>query len=153
MYIYAKDYARLVLALYWNENLPVKPISIAKKLGINVVMRDKQEVNSFFDTNNNEISIKSGFDIPTQRVLIAHEIAHAVLGHGSSPQVHAGKYSIPNYMIKEFQANEFVRYLLIPTEALNFVFYKTDTDYRTMLDVFDVPDSLMTIRLKYLGIF
>lgn len=153
MYMYAKDFARSVLDMYWNDQLPVNPVSIAKKLGINIVMRDEQEVDSFFDKDNNKISIKSGFDIPTQRVLIAHEIAHAVLGHGSSPQVHAGKYSIPNYMIKEFQANEFVRYLLIPTEALNFVLYKTDTDYRTMLDVFDVPDSLMTIRLKSLGIF
>lgn len=148
--MYAKNSARSVLDMYWNDHLPVNPVSIAKKLGINVVMRDEQEVDSFFDNDNNEISIKSGFDIPTQRVLITHEIAHAVLGHGSSPQV-TEKFSNSNYMIKEFQANEFVQHFLIPKDALDFSIYNTNVDYQTMLDIFGVPDSLMTMRLRNLG--
>ena len=96
------------------------------------------------------IGVNVHLDLQTKRFIIAHEIGHAVLGHGSSPRTKI-RYNQANFQLKEYEANLFAAELLMPIEAINYMIKQTEIGLKEMAEVFSVSSQALEIRLKRLG--
>lgn len=102
----ASDFAKKILLEHWDYSLPVESIVIANKLGIRVIGTDNIQVSGYFDATTSTIYVKNYEPETRQRFTIAHEIGHAVLGHGSSLREISQQFNQKDYQINEFQAKE-----------------------------------------------
>lgn len=147
----ASDFARKVLLEHWNDSLPVDPVIIANKLGIKVFGKTDINGSGYFEEETSSIYVNTNEPLVRQRFTVAHELGHAILGHGSSPRESYKLYNKSNYQIQEFQANEFAGELLMPYDALNYFFYNTNNNYENLCKIFNVSPQAMNIRLRRLG--
>lgn len=147
----ASDFAKKVLLEHWNNSLPVDPVIIANKLGIKVFGKNNLSVSGYFEQETSSIYVNTNDSLERQRFTVAHELGHAVLGHGSSPRESYNLYNRSNYQIQEFQANEFAGELLMPYESLNYFFYNTSNDFENLCKIFNVSPQAMNVRLRRLG--
>ena len=108
-----------VLRQYWDLSLPVNPVKIASVLGINVFYSSGLgDLGGYYDQETQSIYINDKDPITRQRFSIAHELGHALLGHGSSPRRNDISYTKWNYIQKENAANRFAAALLMPDLAV-----------------------------------
>lgn len=149
----AKDFAKAILIEHWDYSLPVDPVVIANKLGVKIFEDKNLDVSGYFDSSTNSIYLNTNEPFLRQRFTVAHELGHAVLGHGSSPRENSKKYDKNNYQLKEFQANEFAGELLIPTESLNYYINNTNSHFSDLCSIFLVSDNAMTVKLRRLGYY
>lgn len=147
-----EDAASAVLRNFWDYSLPVNPIAIANKLGIQVFMSDDLGgLGGYYEQKTNEITINENDSLPRQRFSVAHELGHCVLGHGSSPRDNNTRYNQGNYSIKEYQANAFAAELLMPKDAMQVMVEMREMELAELCKTFDVSENAMTIRLRSLG--
>ena len=146
-----QEMAKDILLRYWDGSLPVNPVTIAKKLDLNVIYGGADlELSGSFDADSHTIFINEDDSLNKQRFTIAHEIGHAVLGHGSSPRTKI-RYNQANFQLKEYEANLFAVELLMPIEAINYMIKQTEIGLKEMAEVFSVSSQALEIRLKRLG--
>lgn len=145
--------AEQVLMGFWDNALPVDPIAIAKKMGIQVYL-DKSLPNSgqlFVEGKNAKIHIHPDEPIYRQRFTVAHELGHFCLGHGPRPRQDNSGYSLNNFDPIERDANVFAAALIMPRPAMeHFVDIKSSFD--ELAQKFNVSGRAMQIRLKVLGL-
>lgn len=146
-----QEMAKDILLRYWDGSLPVNPVTIAKQLDLKVIYGgDDLELSGSFDDKTNTIFVNEDDSLNKQRFTIAHEIGHAVLGHGSSPRTKI-RYNQTNFQFKEYEANLFAAELLMPIEAINYMIKQTEISLKEMAEVFSVSNQALEIRLKRLG--
>ena len=109
------------------------------------------EISGYYDETRRRILINP-LDPPNrQRFSIAHELGHALMQHGSSPRDGRRLFTQDNYILKEFEANEFAGELLMPREAVKVMIEQRNLDFDALCEKFGVSAEAMSIRLKRLG--
>lgn len=101
----ASDFAKKILLEHWDYSLPVEPI----------VGTDNIQVSGYVDAATSTIFVKNYEPETRQRFTVAHEIGHAVLGHGSSLREISQQFNQKDYQINEFQAK------VIKNRKVNYV--------------------------------
>ena len=140
--------AGITLRRYWDLDLPVDPVIIAKKMGILVYYSDDlDESSGFYDAESKAILIAEHKNKTRQRFSIAHELGHIVLGHITSAQSRQ-HYSVPN----EQAANRFAATLLMPDLAVSTLVEQRGLGFDELCHTFDVSERAMGIRLMELGL-
>ena len=148
-----------VLERYWDFKLPVDPIGIARKMGIEV------KTTSPFNGGGREsghYSYRDGQPLITytaldpavrQRFTVAHEIGHHVHGDLDAPRDTSAQFSSGVRDPREVAANRFAAALLMPTALLKHVVYEERvTDLQALASMFGVSTAAMEYRLRNTGI-
>lgn len=146
-----EDAATAVLRSTWDRVLPVNPIEIANKLGLEVYTSTAiGNLSGYYDDDLKKITVNENESRQRRRFSIAHEIGHAVLQHGSSPRDPSVDYSKLHYSLKEQQANAFAAELVMPQEAVQYMVEHTKKTFEEICETFDVSREAMRIRLQKL---
>lgn len=146
------DYARQVHRQCWNYALPLNPVDIANRLGVQIFSSpDLGELSGYYDEENRFIVVNANDGLTRQRFTVAHELGHHVMRHGSSPRDSAQKYSQLHYVPKEYEANVFAAELLMPEEAVRTMVEQRGMSFDQLLSMFGVSPEAMRIRLERLG--
>lgn len=146
------DYARQVLRQCWNYALPLNPVELANKLGVQIYSSpDLGELSGYYDEEKRHIVVNANDGLLRQRFTVAHELGHHVMGHGSSPRDSTQKYSQRHYVPKEYEANAFAAELLMPEEAVRTMIEQRGLSFDQLLGTFLVSPEAMRIRLERLG--
>ena len=136
---------------FWDYSLPVNPVDIATRAGFTVFTDPSLEISGYYDETRRRILINP-LDPPNrQRFSIAHELGHALMQHGSSPRDGRRLFTQDNYILKEFEANEFAGELLMQREAVKVMIEQRNLDFDALCEKFGVSAEAMSIRLKRLG--
>jgi Zn-dependent peptidase ImmA (M78 family) len=148
-----EDYAEQILKDSWDLSLPVDPVLIARKMGIKTaVSTDITTSGQLVEIGANQYKILLREEPAyRQRFTAAHELGHAVLGHGARPRVDNYGYSLFNFDPVERDANQFTAALIMPRIAVEH-FIDTDSDLPGMVTRFGVSGQAMQIRLERLGL-
>lgn len=148
----------LVLRRYWLDkskgtySYPIDPVLIAQRLGLKVEAYPAGAGHHMGELSGRTIRYKRELPLPTQRIVIAHEIGHYVLGHG-----HAFYDSDENFDVltpdeKERMANAFAIALLVPAPAIKYLVDKKGiTDPELIKQVLAVPSSAVAIQMRAMG--
>ena len=121
-------------------------------MGINVFYSSGLgDLGGYYDQETQSIYINDKDPITRQRFSIAHELGHALLGHGSSPRRNDISYTKWNYIQKENAANRFAAALLMPDLAVRTLIEQKNMLLNDLCREFDVSQQAMTIRLDELG--
>ncbi|ATW24571.1 ImmA/IrrE family metallo-endopeptidase [Candidatus Formimonas warabiya] len=126
---------------------PVKPVKIAHALGINITyMPLKPNTKGFFIhiRRNKYIVINSNLSEFEQRIVLTHELGHAIL-HSNRKIDMIRKYTLFPKGIHENEANEFVAELLIPDVDQNLLVGMT---YDQIGQYFGVPKELVMFKFN-----
>lgn len=163
--MYPREIARDVLNRYGNT-IPVDPLLIAEKLGIDVRFTpfafdpdpEKRNLSGMaFQKNGKKFIEVNASDHPVrQRFTLAHELGHHLLGHTDNgvwfrdtPNDFAESYYKP---YEEVQANAFAADLLMPKDYLDFLMSNgAVTTLHDLADEFYVSVAAIEIRLRKLG--
>lgn len=154
--------AKTVLNQHWDGALPVDVLSIATRMGINVVDADPMDgVAGFIKRGENDSSqiicaINRSDAITRQRFTLAHEIGHFALGHLSDGRTQfrdtLKQFSNTDGDYRETDANNFAARLLMPAHVVNWLI--KDKGFKTIESLaqkFNVSNQAMTYRLNSLG--
>lgn len=77
--------ARALLDEYWDMQLPVDPEYFANQLKLTVVRDSNMKMRTaYLDLDTREIHVNANEPPDRQRLLIARELGHYCLGHGST---------------------------------------------------------------------
>jgi len=108
-----------VLEEFQIDSLPVEPTGLAKCKGYRVEYRDLSEENFRGVLSDRKIAIDSTIESSSmKRFIVAHELGHGVLGHGTSGYYNeSSEYDVP-CSEREAMANLFARALLMPKHYL-----------------------------------
>lgn len=145
--------AASILSELWDGQLPVDPVKIAARMNVPVLVDAALDDSGMLiarDDGGWEIHIAPNEPSYRQRFTIAHELGHLSLGHGSM-QREKKSYSIHNYKPMERDANVFAAALLMP-RRLVWDCLESGWSMQQMMELFNVSDSAMTIRLERLGV-
>ncbi|REE21194.1 uncharacterized protein DUF955 [Paraburkholderia sp. BL27I4N3] len=147
--------AQSFLEQYWNQELPVDPVAIAKAAGVRVFTNpDMGRYAGWFYVHEDVPTIEyNGRDpLVRQRFTIAHELGHFALAHGARPRDGAEAFSLTNYDPLEADANKFAAELLMPAAVVNGMIRMHDiTDFERLSHMFNTSGVAMKYRLKNLG--
>lgn len=160
----AQKIAAEVFSTVWKkEGFPVDPITIARRLGIQVLETDLPENVSgalFQDKGKDPIIVIHEADSDQRkRFTCAHELGHYFL-RLQNPEVADDEYnhldlrddnSTKGTNLDEVFANEFAANLLMPKEHVKGHYNKYGSRLRASL-LFGVSELAMTYRLKNLGL-
>lgn len=144
--------ANNVLAQFWaGRPVPVDPFEIATKLGY--------ELKPFFDASGwfkpsegakGAIYYNPSEPYVRQRFTVAHELGHALMGHGERPRDTSS--SMNSYEPVEVEANCFAAELLMPVATVrSAVDQFSITDISVLAAGFNVSESAMKFRMKNLA--
>lgn len=157
--------AREVLDLVWDEQLPVDPIAIAKRL---IITKDELPVHMVASSSEAKVSGKARFDRAQnafvceynahevsyrQRFTQAHELGHVILGHvndGREPKRDTS-FAVRTHDPDEVAANAFAAELLMPEDYVRTA-VKREQDISKLARLFDVSTTAMRFRLQNLSI-
>ena len=103
------------------------------------------ELSGFYNDEAKEIFILENETSTRQRFSVAHELGHAVLGHGTRQRV-----KISPYDPKERAANQFAATLLMPSLAVRTMVEQRNMQFAKLCSTFDVSEQAMAIRLMEL---
>lgn len=146
--------ARDLLGKYWNGQLPVDPVRFAKALGVEVLSSPALSESGCYRIDEGRPTIRFNPNEPLrrQRFTIAHELGHHVLRHGNSFRDPAQNFSIAYFVPEEVEANHFAAELLMPEDAVRFVFENEGiSSINGLAARFHVSEVAMRLRLKNLG--
>ena len=145
--------ANRVLAQFWDNTIPVNPIVIAQRLGVNVMKNPSMEYSGAYLIHEGvpTIVFNSSESMTRQRFTVAHELGHHCLMHGTSFRDTSYSFNRHNYDPHETEANNFATELLMPELAVRHESLRR-TDLLLLSQAFDVSTVAMHIRLERLGI-
>jgi Zn-dependent peptidase ImmA (M78 family) len=143
------------LSSYWDGNLPVDSLKIARALKVRVhAKHDLGDALGSFELINGQACIcvnPKGFE-RRHRFVIAHELGHFLLRHGDHFVDTSREMTAGHYDVCERQANTFALELLMPRFAVDKSIMKRDiTDFNELTNLFGVPEKAMHYRLRKLG--
>lgn len=124
------------------------PETLARQLGITIIKMPFSKVMGLFkkELRRKYILVNSNLDEDTQRLVIAHELGHAIL-HSSSNDLYLHEYTLFSRGKVEIQANKFAAELLIDENKLdNHSIDEMTTS--NLASFYGVPEQL--IKYKYL---
>jgi len=143
--------ARQLLAEVGLDGPPVDVERVAHLLGLKVRQASRARgYQGKLLQQRMEIEVNKKIDRRQQRLAIAHEIGHYVLGHTPVVAAFNQRTSVDPHSINEWQADSFAAELLIP-EAWVRARGTPKPDYHALAEVFDVSDEQMFARLERLG--
>jgi Zn-dependent peptidase ImmA (M78 family) len=149
--------AQAALERYWDRQLPIDPVRIARAAGA-VVRTDNSmrllDLSGSFDAQDEVQTICYNPDDSEvrQRFTVAHELGHMLLRHGPSFKDSAIHFSSGIQSIKEREANSFAMELLMPKEVLDWLVYKEKVhDVEAMAVKLKVSGAALHYRLVDLG--
>ena len=117
-------------------------------MGISVYYSEgPDELSGFYNDETKEIFIQEKETSTRQRFSVAHELGHAVLGHGTRQRA-----KISPYDPKERAANQFAATLLMPSLAVRTMVEQRNMQFAELCSTFDVSEQAMAIRLMELGL-
>ena len=151
--------AKDVLDAYWDGALPVRPISIARSMGIEVfkssTLGHSGQVQLGKDNETPIIVFNDSEALVRQRFTIAHEIGHYALGHlNDSKQMFrddSKNFTAFQYDTREVEANQFAAAFLMPAEVVRLAVQQGTRSVSTLADMFRVSEAAMKYRLISLG--
>lgn len=146
--------AQDVLSRYWDNKIPVDPISIAKKLGARIFRSESINYTGEFLFHEGKpiIVYKPSGNSKRDRFTIAHELGHLALNHGASHRDTFSSFDTGNFIPEERDANRFAAEVLMPEAAVKFAVLEAGlTTVNELCDYFDVSATAMRIRLQTLG--
>ena len=131
--------------------LPINPIEVARKLGVDVFVDDtKENLDGWYNAEKNAIYLNTKMPLLRRRFTVCHELGHAVLGHGTKERSNVKTYSKERYDPDEVEANIFATCLLMPKNIVG-ICVDAAMNLDQMCRLFGVSNRAMTIRLKQLG--
>lgn len=159
MLVANKMTAKDVLALYWDKKVPVRPIAIAKQMGVSVFQQSgigESGRISIDNDGNAKIVLNADEPVVRQRFTIAHELGHFSLGHLSSEGARLFRDTRQNFLSsnkspKEVEANRFAARLLMPADAVRLAVQKGIRSIPELAELFQVSEAAMKFRLINLG--
>ncbi|WP_144112032.1 ImmA/IrrE family metallo-endopeptidase [Paraburkholderia sp. BCC1886] len=149
--------AQSFLSQYWDQQLPVDPVAIAKAAGVRVYTNPEMDryAGWFYEdeqTGKPTIEFNSNDPLMRQRFTVAHELAHYALRHGARPRDSVQAFSLANYDPVEAEANKFATELLMPSAVVNgLIRIRNVTDPEVLASMFNTSAVAMKYRLKKLG--
>lgn len=153
--------ARHLLTVAWDGKLPVNPIKIANKIGIEVrsISSDSYSGKSMHEGDKPIIEFNEKDTVGGKAFTISHEIGHHYLGHTEDKTHHFHELvdSSKNFNVNvndeyERQANNFAMELLMPYSLVDFLITKKKmTSLYDLANKFGVSTVAMKYRLKNLG--
>lgn len=163
-FVAARTRAEEIVAQFGIVRAPVDVESIAKKLGLRVVMADLgADVSGLLVSQKDDVSIVVNKDdhAHRRRFTIAHEIGHFALRHQfeGGRRVHVDRGTAVSYRgpraglgidRQEIEANQFAACLLMPARLVHAVAVGralSDRDVERLAVKFNVSEQAMTIRL------
>lgn len=128
-----KKIAKNLIKNYKTRN----PFEIAKKLKIEIIFSDFENLRGFFKKilKKKYIFINSNLNEFEQMLVCAHELGHALLHSSNNYQFMLDNTSILKESIIEKEANLFLKYLLFDDVDLNYYDNYIETD--TVLSVME----------------
>jgi Zn-dependent peptidase ImmA (M78 family) len=149
------------LAKFWDDEVPVKVVSLARKSGVKVYKSSGLDSNTsgYCQIKKGEIRIvvNQTESLYRRRFTVAHELGHIALGHlQKEPKLFRSDtreiYSVQPVDRKEVEANRFAAELLMPEQYV-VRYYKAQVvkDVEMLADLFQVSTTAMYYRLKNLG--
>lgn len=155
----ASEHAKGILLKYWDGGIPVDPIVVARRLGIDVQADQSlaaQGLSGVFSRNQHgDPSCRYNPNEPEvrQRFTVAHEIGHLVFGHkGELFRDPKQNFSLDSYDPSEAACNRFAAELLMPEIAVkHFIMEDNIHDVKALADKFGVSEVAMQYRLADLG--
>ena len=146
--------ARAILAKQWDGTIPVDPVKISKSLGVSVFAAPSLGVSGDFRELEGKpvIRINSTEPVKRQRFTAAHELGHYVLKHGANFRDPTQNFSLDYFVPEEVEANRFAAELLMPSDAVRYVFENEKFSGLTgIADKFNVSHIAMKLKLIELG--
>ncbi|MDA9556620.1 ImmA/IrrE family metallo-endopeptidase [Vibrio sp.] len=156
------DTADKLLSTLTNNLVPTNLNLIAKKLNIELLPLQEMDENNLlgvarFDGERRIINYRSSENATRKRFIVAHEIAHHVLGHVKSDGVKNLEDTLSNFEpsvldYQENEANKFALAILIPKSKLDsYIYSEGITKVAELSTRFNVSIKAMMYRLKHLG--
>lgn len=151
--------AKDVLDTHWDGVLPVRPIAIARQLGIDVFkssdLGHSGQINLGKDGETPIIVFNDSEALVRQRFTVAHEIGHFALGHlnGSKQMFRddSRNFSTFQYDTREVEANQFAAAFLMPSEVVRLAVQQGTRSISALAELFRVSEAAMKFRLINLG--
>jgi Zn-dependent peptidase ImmA (M78 family) len=138
---------------------PVDPVSIAKRLGIDIKIADftEEDILGFYNETEKVIYVKKSDPFVRQSFTISHELGHFVLHRGhinnNGYEPYRRDFGFNKNAI-EREADAFAANLLVPEKMLKEVL--SNVAFRITIDdiakIFAVSRDMMARRLRYLGL-
>lgn len=147
--------AMMILDEFWDKLLPVDPIKISARLGLEVRPKDplsEEEWSGRFSATDRLIEYSSREASVRQRFTIAHELGHFVLSHGDAFRDTPAAFSSRNSDPRERDANRFAAELLMPEAAIRKVIAAGRFDEDELARAFGVSKVAMAYRVGNLGL-
>lgn len=155
LYIDTPTSAATILDKFWNNSIPVNPITIAESLGIEVYKNETlTDIDGAFLVNDGipTIIYRPTGNRRRDKFTIAHEIGHYCLQHGPRHRDSPKNFFANNLTPIERAANKFAGELLMPKNAVDYaVKISNISTVNEMSEYFDVSNSAMRIRLQQMG--
>lgn len=148
------DVADIILSKHWDGKLPVDPIQIASRLGLDVYSSSKIESGGgklrLNDQGKLSIYINPKDSTVRQRFTIFHEIGHFLLhGHSEDGEMNRTYGFSPAYDQKELEADEFAAEMLMPRSFLKSCVNK-GYSFEKLMNLFQASAPAMSRRLREL---
>lgn len=149
-YSYDRSKARMLTSKLTEDDLPVDPLLLTKKIyNVDLFYDDLEgeEGYTFYDEKRNRyrIYIDKNYKITRRNFTVAHEVGHIVMGHFLNFDVCDQEV----HKILDSHANAFASALLMPEHILT-KFDQLNIKY--ILNAFDVSKEAFDIRLNYVKI-
>lgn len=145
--------AREVLSRLWDGELPVDPVNIAKRLGLQVEGQPSIDCSGAFSRSQKAIYFNSGEPATRRRFTVAHELGHYVLNHDDALRDKPDSFSASTSSPIESAANRFAAELLMPARAVVVVFQSGSmASVDDMARAFGVSKVAMAHRLANLNL-
>lgn len=151
----AVRYAQSVLKHYWDNQIPIRPENMIKKISdLKLCYEDLPDnisgkVAYDFNIKKYVITVNENHHENRQRFTIAHELGHYALNHGSKEDVlYRDGSSDPD----EIEANAFATEILMPSAIIkHLIFEQNITTVQELAHKLWVSEQAMLYRLKNLG--
>lgn len=150
--------AKDVLEAHWDGEVPVRPVAIARAMGIEVFKSSTLEGSGQISVSENggvELIFNDNEPLVRKRFTVAHEIGHFALGHLSNTsrmfRDNVTQFSSGVRDPNEVQANRFAAQLLMPAESLRLAIQEGTKTVAGLAELFRVSEVAMKYRLMNLG--
>lgn len=151
--------AKDVLDAHWDGALPVRPIAIARSMGIEVfkssTLGHSGQIQLGKDDETPVIVFNDTEALVRQRFTVAHEIGHFALGHlNDSKRMfrdESKNFSAFQYDTREVEANQFAAAFLMPGDIVRLAVQQGTRSISALAEMFRVSEAAMKFRLINLG--